>query len=766
MIPSIIPSTAPTQQAATSSKSLSDFPPSLITNILSFLPFQAEWSACCLTSKSIKAISEKLYPFGEFIAAIRSRQTEAVTDFLKRGITVHLRIKGTKYCPNVHYTPLICAKEYGLSNDTISLIKKHDDRFTEQFLKNKLLSLIYDINPKYSLDGCSFKGEGLDHHSHHGSLLPEMASSLRFFFSKFNESPSWDEDKTKRLLEALEKYPCLTCSEENICEEALQKIKSGELVIFSKSVYNHRHWVTYAGMGEFLAIGNRGLGCGGKSGVVIYKITEEFSTKDIDSLFDESGSPSPEHATFFCHLAQEAQKTGSCSKFSLEAGGLAGIFLLLNEQNTLSIYDASIAEESKDILKKFSQYDLTNKINAIIQNDNTEGYDLFVLSQIWTNYEICPETKENLWGLLINTIKQTAWEEKDTLSIEDLVLRLCQTCFTKGETQKLKEAAKLLPQFSSDSEFDIKKIATLLTDRFTDKYFLKNDKSFLLEALNAMLKNEDLESSSMLVDMIESNTVQKTQMLKLIAEKYAKLGQMERALVEAGKVPGDIPLIKQTVYTEIALQYALQNDEKKTFEILSMIEEMQLSTFELAIQNLTRQLWIKGKNELSLRLVEMKIQNYWKGLSLLDSFLDHAQNVSEEAIVTKAIIKRIQDHEERILTFETKIAETLLKKNNFAQALSIIELICGVSVSASGTELEKDNLERAIALIILTPHLKDKRETAKVLEAASCVAKGDFLRAAQITENLSELAKDWILNKSCSELKELITDYMALGLFL
>lgn len=744
------------------SESLSDFPIPVIENILSFLSFQSEWYTCCLTSKKIKTINEKLHPLGKLVTAIRTRKAEVIKNLLAGGISVHFRIRGTKYCPNVHYTPLICAQEYRLPNKVINQIKKHDNGFTEQFLKNKLLSLTYDINPRYSVNGCSFTGSGLDHLSHHHHLLPELISSLKSFFNEFDESANWDLSKTQSLLKALEKYPCLSCSQERTSREVIKKMRSGELVISSKSVHGHEHWVTYAAMGEFIAIGNRGLGCGTKSGVVVYKITKEFSFKDIDFLFHANGNPSPRHATFFCYLEQEKQKTGSCSKYSLDAGSLAGIFLLLNEQNELGSYDHSIGEESKNIIKKFSHYELVNKTKAIIQNGNLEGYDFFVLAEVWTNVELCPETKESLWCLLDKTIRQTDWEEKDIPRIENLLLQRCKLLIAKGESEKLEEVAELLPQFSSDFVFDIKKTATQVISKFS-----VNRDSFLLEASNSMYQKGNLNTSCELIDMVEANTVEKTHLRKLIIKKCSELGQIDRALEQANKVPNGTPVVKQTVYAGIAFECVLQNNEEKAFEILSLIKEIQPATYELIVFNLAKDLWAQGKSDLCWTLTK-KIQSYWQILGLLDFFLKNARHAAEETVVANLIIGRFQrgwGREKRSLAFETQIAETLINKGHFAQALSLIEFICNSSISSSSTLIKKDNLEKAIALIKLDQYLVDKKETTPLLQAAGWVAKGNFFEARYVSQNLSGIPKDWILDKGYSELKSLINQNLTHNYF-
>ncbi len=108
-----------------------------LLQIFSFLNGQKEWNACCLTCKQWKRLNEELRPLTRLVNAIKNNQLDVIREIFGREVSVHFRIKGTKFCPNVSYTPLICAQEHGLSQEVVKLLKEKDQGFSEEFLKNK-----------------------------------------------------------------------------------------------------------------------------------------------------------------------------------------------------------------------------------------------------------------------------------------------------------------------------------------------------------------------------------------------------------------------------------------------------------------------------------------------------------------------------------------------------------------------------------------------------------------------------------------------------
>ncbi len=332
-------------------------------HIFSYLHDPSDWNACSLTSKDWQRINEQERPLTQLVNAIKNNQFELLRNILSRGVSVHFRIGGTKLCPNVSYTPLLCAQDYGASPEMIALLKQRDGGFTEQFLKHKLLALCYDVDPRFTINGCAFRGAGLDHFSHHHHLLPYLIDSVRSFFAQFKGLPYWDEKKTERLLSALQLIPCASCSREESLGKIDQAIKNKELAIFSETVDEHGHWVTFAALAPLIAIGNRGRGAGDNSGAQIYRITEEFTSQDIGSLFDVKGNPKLCHASYVHTIHQTKQQTGSCSRYSFEAGLLAGIFLLVQD-----------GQEALNIFKQWWEFDMVNHLDPFIEHANSFGY--------------------------------------------------------------------------------------------------------------------------------------------------------------------------------------------------------------------------------------------------------------------------------------------------------------------------------------------------------------------------------------------------------
>jgi hypothetical protein len=180
-----------------------------LQKIFYYISNQNDWKSCYLTSKQWKEINEELLPLTKFVNAIINKDGKIIKEILNKNNYnyLHLKIRDSRYCPNVQQTPLLCAREYDLPKDLLSILEGKDGGFTDKFLNWKLHSLRHDINPKVKIKECLFSGEGLDHFSHHNYLLPNLIDSLKRFFNQGEGSVYWNHGNTERLLRALEIQP-------------------------------------------------------------------------------------------------------------------------------------------------------------------------------------------------------------------------------------------------------------------------------------------------------------------------------------------------------------------------------------------------------------------------------------------------------------------------------------------------------------------------------------------------------------------------------
>ncbi len=123
-----------------------------IFKIFSYLNI-SDWGNCCLVSESWKErlISDKYHPL---LIAIRTNQADSVKTLLHKGASAKLCMNSSHLTEIVNCTPYIYAQEYNY-HEIASLLKDSDGNFTENYIKNKRLTLQFELGG-FNLEGHAF----------------------------------------------------------------------------------------------------------------------------------------------------------------------------------------------------------------------------------------------------------------------------------------------------------------------------------------------------------------------------------------------------------------------------------------------------------------------------------------------------------------------------------------------------------------------------------------------------------------------------------
>jgi hypothetical protein len=370
--------------------------PSVALEIFKYLFKPSEWNACCLVSRSWQSLNKKLH---SLIRAIENNQLDRIIALLAQGAPVRVKIDGTKLISITEDTPYLRAKDYN-HEKIASVLKEKDGDFSETMIRNKLDCLRFEIACSFSVEGEAFQGEGLSHVIHHEYLLPDMIRSLRSYFEQLQDTESWDRKKSARVLATLEKYPksCLSCLTEDELKETSDSIDRNELLILSdSSIAKHRHWITFAIKKPYYGIGNRGYGCGEYSGAPIYKKDDDFKLNHLSALFDTTTAPD-----FYIRLPE--QKTGSCSRTSVEAAILTSMFLLLRDAYEDEPTPQQISELkgiASCLFLGWRNYDQKSCLDRIM-NDPSIEYDQDLLVRYLAVFSGCLETAQKFYCFLLS----------------------------------------------------------------------------------------------------------------------------------------------------------------------------------------------------------------------------------------------------------------------------------------------------------------------------------------------------------------------------
>jgi hypothetical protein len=639
----------------------------ILEKIFLYLTKQEDWKACCLTSKTWEKINKSLRPLTQFVNAITNKDTNTIRQILNINNYdyLHLKISGSRYCPNVDQTPLIRAREYKLPESIIELLEKKDAGFTKKFLNWKLFSLRFDISPNLKIKECSFSGEGLDHFSHHNYLLPDLINSLKNFFNQLGDTPNWDKNTTSRLLKAIRSHPCTICPNEGILKKIEKVVKAGNLIIFSQSVNEHKHWITFAMLGSFLILGNRGIGSHGKPGIQIYKISEQFTLQNLGSLFHPSIIPKPEHVNYVSHVALPKQKTGSCARLSLEAGILAGIFLLLNEKNDLLSNRSFKIEECLEIFNEWRQSDQERSIELIISKKNPPIEELLMLGHIFANCDAsasCDVSRiDKIYQFLTSSIQNTYWKFEDLNLKKNLIFIVCQKLL-EIDVKKAAQMALLATDFTNEKDspisFLIKYICT---------HFPPYCKDSALEALvNHACQAENIEIALEATHKIENPIMRENAQIDIIETVIKKSG-FAKAFEIAQKI--FFNHTKRYAFYKIALDSVLKGNKEETHTLLNKIRTLSTERKDYEICCVCEELYSRRKIELCCEYV-LRIESPSDYLPIIAKIL--TENLKPATEIT--LIKKVLECDKKNLSTELlEIANILLKKNNLKHALDVID---------------------------------------------------------------------------------------------
>jgi hypothetical protein len=415
----------------------------LISKIFSHLNL-SDWEKCCLVSKSWKnrLFSDRHHPL---LVAVRTNQIKVVEELLQKGACAKLRMDRSHFTETVNCTPYIYAKA---SNDheIANLLKSSDGSFSKNYIKNKLLTLQFELR-SFNLEGYDFN-DGLEHFVHHDYLEPWITHSLKQFLDKY-KNENWNPEKTQKLIALLEASFCLSCHPEPI-EEYQIRIKNKESFFLSDtSMFDHHHWISIALINHsWLVLGDRGMGSHAAPGVKIFKITPEFSWDSLSSSMKTFDLKLPARSFL---LTLPGQRSGSCAMTSLEAAVIGAIFLLMIEGIEDSVtkiaQDAhtQAAKEAENIFYAWRKERQIALLEQIMAEDGA-GYDPSVFTRAFAHFDTCEQTARCFWNFLISK-GMSPWESTPdancaiTLALQeeknDIFLRLVAENITGKEAHRL-----------------------------------------------------------------------------------------------------------------------------------------------------------------------------------------------------------------------------------------------------------------------------------------------------------------------------------------
>ncbi len=361
-----------------------------ILEIFSYLNI-ADWGNCCLVSKPWKErlISDKCHPL---LIAIRTNQVEAVKRLLQQGASAKLRMNRSHLTETVNCTPYIYAQECNY-HEIASLLKDSDGNFTENYIKNKRLTLQFELGG-FNLEGHAFS-DGLDHFVHHQYLVKWMIDSLKQFLAEY-KSENWNSEKTQRLISLLETSSCTSCHTEQSKADQYEKNK-GSLFLSDTSVFDHRHWINIVLMDSpWIIVGNRGMGSIIPGTRFIKPESPFHSFSAFVAIYY------PESTTRYSFdLELPGQRSGSCAMTSFEAGIMGALFAMMIEDSTSSTRTRKAKGEAKSIFNAWRKESQISLLKQIIVEDG-EGYDPSALTQALGRFDACEQTAQCFCDFLLS----------------------------------------------------------------------------------------------------------------------------------------------------------------------------------------------------------------------------------------------------------------------------------------------------------------------------------------------------------------------------
>jgi len=360
----------------------------------------SDWINCQLVSKEWRNATKNLHPLISIIKDKNSTLIKLKSIFEERAC-VKMQVKGTYLPPNVDYTPYLCAKDHS-REDLANYLKEKEGRFSDKFIANRLLSLRFQFGSNFNIEGKLFEGCGLDHFTHHTYLMPELVNSLKLFFNNFQDSKFWTEKESEKLIKAFEANHCLSCNEVDFTDQ-------NSLFITSALVRENKHWINFVISFPYIAIANRGAGCGNFSGIKVYK--KEFKEpKDLITIYDkDENGKDPSRLTY---LKLNEQLAGSCSRTSLEAALLGAIFFILQKKHPAE-NQGFLIKEARIIFESWWRADHTLSLHQIMKHDILD-YDFSLLARVFAVYNACEKTSEEFYSFLNTKGGGVDWKAKDS----------------------------------------------------------------------------------------------------------------------------------------------------------------------------------------------------------------------------------------------------------------------------------------------------------------------------------------------------------------